>query len=173
MRIVARGTLLGLAVLMVGCSEQFSSEDFEVGPDGEPPKILEGMRVYEKRFVAEQKNYVLAFGRIHAFLIANDYYPVVYRPCFGDVLDIKVTADVKRYKQRFPCVAVQAEFGVPTKSYLNITIEEVKFNQLDHDNRLIYTVAMFGRQDFARGFSSQVEASLEDLYSQRSSHNVP
>ena len=98
------GKLL-VIVLVCGCSDEFRSADYEAGPNGEPPKVLEGLQTYTKQFVADQKNYVLALGNIHAFLLANDYYPL-YPSCFADILDIHVTADTKRHEERFPCVAL-------------------------------------------------------------------
>ena len=161
------GTLL-VIVLVCGCSDEFRSADYEAGPNGEPPKVLEGLQTYTKQFVADQKNYVLALGNIHAFLLANDYYPL-YPSCFDDILDIHVTADTKRHEERFPCVALQAEKGAPTKAYLSVTVEDVMFNQLDHNNRLICTVSIFGREDLAKLFASNVEPDLHVLYTGGSS----
>jgi hypothetical protein len=110
----------------------------------------------------------LALGNIHAFLLANDYYPL-YPSCFDDILDIRVTADIRRHKERFPCVALQARRGAPTKAYLSVTVEDVMFNQLDHNNRLIYTVSMFGREDLAKLFALNVEPDLLVLYTGSSS----
>ena len=59
---------------------------------------------------------------------------------------------------------LQAQNGVPTKGYVSITVEDVMFNQLDHNNRLIYTVSMFGKEDFAKLFASKVEPDLFALY---------
>lgn len=161
-------SLLTVTLLMCGCSDEFRSEDYEVGPTGEPPRILDGLQVYKKEFVSDEKNYVLALGRIHAFIIANDFYPL-YPSCFSDVLDIRVTANVEMHEKRFPCVALQAEKGAPIKAYLSVTVEDVMFNQLDHNNRLIYTVSMFGRDDLAKLFASDVEPGLRDLYTDISS----
>jgi hypothetical protein len=149
--------------LMFGCSDGFRAEDYEVGTNGEPPKVLEGLRVYSEQFVADQKNYVLVLGKIHAFLIANQYTPF-YSSCFDDILDIRVTAYVEKHKQRFPCVVLQAPKGAPTKAYVGVTVEDVLFNQLDHNNRLIYTVSMYGREDLAKVFASDVEPGLQELY---------
>lgn len=155
--------LLIVLLLMSGCSDGVRAEDYEVGANGEPPKALEGLRVYSKQFVADQKNYVLALGKIHAFLIANRYAPL-YSSCFDDVLDIRVTALTEKHKQRFPCVVLQAPKGAPTKAYVGVTVEDVMFNQLDDNNRLIYTVSMYG-QDLAKVFVSDVEPTLRELYS--------
>src|SRR5262245_43988730 len=129
--------LLIVVLLMCGCSDEFRAEDYEVGANGEPPKVLEGFRVYSEQFVAEQKNeqknYVLALGKIHAFLIANQYSPF-YSSCFDDILDIRITAHVEKHKLRFPCVVLQAPKGAPTKAYVGVTVEDVFFNQLDDNN---------------------------------------
>lgn len=148
---------------MSGCSDEFRAGDYVPGPNGEPPKALKPFQVYSKEFVAEQKNYVLALGQIHAFLIANDF-ATLYPSCFGDVLDIRVTADIERHRKRFPCVALQAEKGAPTKAYLSVTVNDVMFNQLDDNNRLIYTVSMFGKEELAVAFASEVEPALRRLY---------
>lgn len=161
-------SLLVVTLLNCGCSDEFRNEDYEVGPNGEPPRILDGLEFYKKEFVSDEKNYVLALGRIHAFMIANDFYPL-YPSCFTDVLDIRVTADVEMHEKRFPCVALQAEKGAPIKAYLSVTVKDVMFNQLDHNNRLVYTVSMFGRDDLAKLFTSDVEPSLRDLYTNKSS----
>jgi len=160
-------TFVVVATMLCSCSDEFSEENYSAGPYGEPPKAL-GM-VYSKQFVAEEKNYIRALGEIHAFLIENSFY-LVYRPCFGDVLNIKVTANPERHERAFPCIAVQAEKGAPTKVYLSVSIDDVKFNQLDHNNRLIYTVAMYGRTDLIGTFVSEVEPSLAKLYTAMANH---
>lgn len=157
-------TLLATTALLLGCSNEYSTEGYEVGPNGEPPKALKS--VYSKKFVAEQKNYVRALGEVHAFLIANEFFPVVYKPCFGDVLDIRITADIEKHKTAFPCVAVQSTKGAElTNTYLRVVIDEVKFNQLDYNNRLVYTVEIFGNEGLNGVFSSDVEPNLIKLYS--------
>jgi hypothetical protein len=159
---IAATFIAGFALLS-GCSDEYSTENYRVGTNGEPPKALK--LVYTQKFVAEQKNYVRALGEIHAFLIESGFFPVVYKSCFGDVLDIRVTADIEKHKRAFPCVAVQA-----TKSdeliniYFRVSIDDVKFNQLDHDNRLMFTVEMFGREDVVGAFGANVAPSLAKLY---------
>jgi hypothetical protein len=158
--------LFATIALLLGCSDEWSSEGYEVGPNGEPPKALKN--VYSKKFLAEQKNYVRALGEIHAFLIANDFFPVVYKPCFADVLDIRVTANIEKYKKAFPCVAVQSTKGAElTNTYFRVSIDDVKFNQLDSNNRLIYRVEIFGKEDLKGVFAADVEPSLNRLYSFR------
>jgi len=150
------------ALLMLGCSDDYRRQDYEAGSNGEPPKVLEQHKVYTAKLVAEQKNYVLALGQIHSFLITNDFL-VVYPSCFDDVLDIRVTAIVEKHKKRFPCVVLQGVRGLPVKVYLSVTVEDVMFNQLDGNNRLIYTVSMFGEDDLVRTFKSEVAPALEKL----------
>jgi hypothetical protein len=152
-----------IGLLVSGCSDEFRAGDYEAGAKGEPPKVLEGLRVYSEKFVADQKNYVLVLGEIHAFLIANQFTPF-YSSCFNDILDIPITAHVEKDKQRFPCVVLQAPKGAPTKAYVNVTVEDVLFNQLDHNNRLIYTVSMYGREDLAKVFTYDVAPDLRKLY---------
>ena len=161
--------LFATTALLLGCSDEYSTVGYEVGPSGEPPKALKN--AYSKKFVAKQGNYVRALGEIHAFLIANDFFPVVYKPCFGDVLDIRVTANIEKRKTAFPCVAVQSTKGAElTNTYLRVVIDEVKFNQLDYNNRLIYTVEIFGNDGLSSIFSSGVEPSLIKLYSVSPAH---
>ena len=80
-------TLFIIVLMICGCSDEFQSEDYAAGPNGEPPKVLKGVKTYTKQFVADQKNYMLALGNVHSFLIANHYYPF-YTSCLDDVLDI-------------------------------------------------------------------------------------
>lgn len=158
--------LFATSALLLGCSDEYSKieKDYQVGPNGEPPKALK--MVYAKEFVAEQKNYVRALGEIHAFLIENHFFPVVYNACFGDVLDIGITAHIEKHKRAFPCVAVQSTKGAElTDTYLRVSINDVKFNQLDHNNRVIYTVEIFGKQGLEGIFAANVEPSLFKLYS--------
>ncbi|HTO40236.1 MAG TPA: hypothetical protein VL026_04610 [Rhizomicrobium sp.] len=169
MRKLVAGASLTVALLMYGCSNDFRAEDYAAGRNGEPPRALKPFRVYSREFVAEQKNYVLALGQIHAFLIANNF-STSYPSCFNDVLDIRVTANIAKHKKRFPCVALQAEKGSPTKIYLNVTIDDVMFNQLSHNNRLIYTVSIFGRNDLTNTFASVVEPRLRTLYTEVSTN---
>lgn len=156
-------TFLIVGLLVSGCSDGFRAEDYEVGANGEPPKVLEGLRVYSEQFVADQKNYVLVLGEIHAFLIANQFTPS-YSSCFNDILDIRITAHIEKHKQRFPCVVLQAPKGAPTKAYVSVTVEDVLFNQLDHNNRLIYTVSMYGGEDLAKVFTYDIAPGLKKLY---------
>jgi hypothetical protein len=155
-------TLLFAALLLTGCSRGLGSGDYDAGFNGGPPEALSEQKVYSNEFVIEQKNYVLAVGNIHSFLIANDFYPR-YSHCFYDVLDIRVTANIEKHKQRFPCVALEAEQGVPPKVYLSVTVRDVMFNQLDGNNRLVCVVSMFGRDELAKTFASEVAPALENL----------
>ncbi|WP_151635987.1 hypothetical protein [Noviherbaspirillum aerium] len=166
------GALLFAVILTAGCSDEYSTKDFQVGPNGEPPKALK--IVYAKEFTAERKNYVRALGEVHAFLIENNFIPVVYKPCFHDVLDIRVTADIQKHKKAFPCVAVQAENGAEyTQIYLRVSIIDVKFNQLDGNNRVIYAVEIFGKEKLSRVFEENVEPCLFKLYSGRTPRSSP
>jgi hypothetical protein len=155
-------TLVAASTVLLGCSDEFSTKDFEVGPNGEPPKALK--KIYTKKFVAEQKNYVRALGEVHAFLIENDFFPVIYNQCFKDVLDIRVTAHNKKSKDAFPCVAVQSTKGAEyAHTYLRVSVVDVKFNQLDHNNRLVYTVEIYGRPGAEAVFAVSVDPSLSKL----------
>ena len=162
MRKSIAATLIAAFMVVFGCSDEFSTKDFEVGPNDEPPKTLKN--IYTKEFVADQKNYVRALGEVHAFLIENNFFPVIYNQCFRDVLDIRVTADSKKNKDAFPCVAVQSTKGAEyTHTYLRVSIVDVKFNQLDHNNRLIYTVEIYGRPGLEAVFAASVDPSLANL----------
>jgi hypothetical protein len=153
--------LIFLVTFLAGCSDRFEENDYTVGPKGEPPKALK--LVYSRKFTAEQKNYVKALGEIHAFLIENNF-STYYRSCFSDVLDIRVTANVKKHKEAFPCVLISAARGDLTNLYLNVTIDDVMFNQLDSNNRLILTVNMYGKDDLVAPFSKNIEPNLNKLY---------
>jgi hypothetical protein len=88
-------------------------------------------------------------------------------------LDIRVTADIERHKKAFPCVLVQARKGAElTEAYFRVLLDDVKFNQLDHNNRLIYTVEIFGRESFNGIFTTGVELSLGKLYSDSTGHPI-
>jgi hypothetical protein len=85
-------------------------------------------------------------------------------------LDIRITANTEKHKKRFPCVALQADKGAPTKVYFSVTIDDVMFNQLSHNNRLIYTVSIFGRNDLTNTFASVFETRLRDIYTEMSTN---
>lgn len=157
--------LVVLLTLLLGCNSNFSEKDYEPGSNGEAPKALP--IVYSKRFLTSEENYVSALGTIHAFLIENSFYPVVYTQCFMKVLDIRVRASIERHKETFPCVALQAQKGAPTKIYLNVKIDEVNFNRLNGDNRLAYTVSMSGQNDLVAIFKADIESRLSAYYGQR------
>lgn len=144
-----------------GCSEGYREEDYNPGPNGEPPKKLE--LVYSKKIIAEEKNYVKALGEIHAFLVENDFSPI-YRSCFTDALDVRLTIDPKKQRENFPCIVIMAVKGAPTKIYLSVVIEEIKFNQLNDDNRLVLIVSMYGLEDLVGLFSETIEPNLVKLY---------
>ncbi|WP_143024573.1 hypothetical protein [Phytopseudomonas seleniipraecipitans] len=153
--------IIFVATFLAGCSDGFEENGYTVGPKGEPPKALK--LGYSRKFTVEQKNYVKALGEIHAFLIENKFSPY-YRPCFSDVLDIRVTANIKKNKETFPCVLVGAAKGELTNVYFNVTIDDVMFNQLDNNNRLILTVNMYGKDGLAAPFSKNIEPKLTKLY---------
>lgn len=153
--------IIAMAMILLGCSEEFRAEDYNPGPNGEPPKKLE--LVYSKEIIAEEKNYVRALGEIHAFLVENDFSPI-YRSCFTEALDVRLTIDPKRQRENFPCVVIMAVKGAPTKIYLSVVIEEIKFNQLNDDNRLVLTVSMYGLEDLVGLFSETIEPNLFKLY---------
>ena len=155
--------LLSLACL-VGCSGDYPHADQEVGENGEPPKALE--QRYQRQFQADEKNYVLALGRIHAFLVENQF-STKYTDCFDDVLDIR------KRKKGFSCLVLRAEKGPPTKVYFRVIVDDVNFNQLDDHNRLLYSVEIYsidpdlgwGITELLRDFGSEVASSLAELHS--------
>lgn len=156
--------LFALACL-VGCSGDYPHADQEVGENGEPPKALR--QVYHEQFRADEKNYVIALGRIHAFLVENQF-STKYTDCFDDVLDI-----TKR-KKGFSCLALRAEQGPPTKVYFRVVVEEVNFNQLDGNNRLLYAAEMYALNRYVKegiadqliqDFETGVGSKLVGLYS--------
>lgn len=160
---------IAVATLLAGCSDGFRDNDYTVGSKGEPPKALK--LVYSRKFTVEQKNYVKALGEIHAFLIENNFHPY-YRSCFHDVLDIRVTASIKKHKEAFPCVLISAVKGDLTNLYFNVAVDEVMFNQLDSNNRLILTINMYGKDELIASFSEKIEPRLTKLYQAPPERNV-
>lgn len=150
---------------MCSCDDDIDPNSFP-GLHGEPPKALK--LVYEKQFVAEQKNYFRALGEIHAFILDSDLYPN-YNKCITDVLDIRVTAITANHKEAFPCLLVSAGKGDPPNVYLTVTINDVMFNQLDGNNRLILTVGIYGDKEhaIAKEFMAQIEPPLMKMYEKR------
>lgn len=160
-----------LSICLVGCSEDYPHSDQEVGENGEPPTAL--VQVYRERFLADEKSYVLALGQIHSFLISNQF-STSYPDCFDDVLDIR-----KRTKG-LPCTLLQAEQGPPTKVYFRVVVEEVNFNQLDGNNRLLYAAEIYALDRYIRDgiaeqlvqdFETGVGSKLVGLYSGESGAN--
>lgn len=154
-----------LFICLVGCSGDYPHSDQEVGENGEPPTAL--VQVYRERFLADEKKYVLALGQIHSFLISNQF-STSYPDCFDDVLDIR-----KRTNWEV-CTLLRAEQGPPTKVYFRVVVEEVNFNQLDGNNRLLYAVETYvldryvsdGRADqLVQDFETGVRSKLVGLYS--------
>jgi hypothetical protein len=151
--------------MVSGCSNgEFGTEADYPGPRGEPPKTLKV--AYKKQFIAEQKNYLIAVGEMHSFLLTNTYHPH-YRECLTDVLDIRVTANTGKHGAAFPCVLVSASKGDGSPEiYLSFSVDDVKFNQLDGNNRVVFTVGIFGYadKDLTDSFSKNVEPKLSGLY---------
>lgn len=157
--------ILPLMLCFFGCSERSLIEGQEVGTNGEPPRDLP--IIYQKQFVAEEKNYVLALGLVHSYLVENDFY-AKYTDCFDHVLD------VRKRKPGFSCLALRAEKGPPTKVYFRVLIDEVLYNQLDGNNRLKYTLEMYALEyykdngvadDLIHSLESGIELELPLLYS--------
>ena len=149
-----------------GCSDEFSSVDRRLGPNGEPPKAFS--QVYKEQFISSERNYVTALGMIHSYLIDNQYYPE-YTSCLNDVLD------VTKRKKGFACLVVKARKGAPEHNYLLITIDEVLFNQLDGNNRFKYTIEMHAHGGdtwntnatlLAESFKKSVRENLISLYAE-------
>jgi hypothetical protein len=162
MRIAETFAVLLSALLLFGCSSEINEDDHEPGPNGEPPKTLEAMRVYTKQFTVAQQNYALALGHIHSYLVAESYW-ITYTACFGEV-----PRTIGRGREnQYPCVALHAQKGPPTKAHLMVTVDEVTFNQLDHNNRLTYTVSIFGIRGHANVLPPAVESVLGGLYTSR------
>jgi hypothetical protein len=157
-----------------GCSntELDTDKNYYPGPKGEPPKAMEA--AYKKQFFAEEKNYFFAVGEMHSFLLENSLHPV-YKECLTNVLDIRVRSNTD--KPAFPCVLVSASTGdgAPLR-YIYFSVDDVKFNQLDRNNRLIYTIGIYGYKETCRKcdyyntsdlvdyFSKNVEPKLIGLY---------
>ena len=160
MRSVILLSVLSAALLGLGCSAGGDIQDDAPGPNGEPPKALKGMRLYSRQFNSDQASYVMAFGKLHSYLVSNGYYPFTYTSCFGDVPN----AVSQGREKQFPCVAMHAQKGAPTKGHIVVTVDGVKFNQLDHNNRVTYTVSIYGLERFAGPLTSALEADLDSLY---------
>ncbi|WP_417222881.1 hypothetical protein [Amphritea sp.] len=139
--------MLLVIVFLVGCSEPYPAADQEIGVKGEPPKAL--VRAYHQQFQAADKHYVLALGFIHAFLVEQGF-SVNYTRCFDDVLDV-----TKRTQAGFSCIALQAEQGPPTKVYVRVVIDEVLFNQLDGNNRLLLSVELFALKGYLQNGTTE------------------
>ncbi|MCW8128386.1 hypothetical protein [Microbulbifer halophilus] len=145
-------TLLSL-VWVIGCSGEFSHADQGVGENGEPPKAL--VQVYKEQFLADERNYVLALGQIHSFLVENQF-STKYTDCFDDVLDIR------KRKKGFSCMALRGDQGPPTKVYFRVVVDEVHFNQLDGHNRLLYSAEMYALDRYVRdGIAEQLIQNFE------------
>jgi len=154
-------SILLITALVCSCDSNENRLNFEVDEKGEPPKRLK--EFYFQEFKIEEKNYVIALGRIHTFLVENSFYPK-YSNCFDATLDIMVIANKEKYNKTYPCIVLQAEKGAPTKSYLVVNINEVKFNQLDGDNRLQLMVKIYGLEKIAQQFKLDLEPTLNNLY---------
>lgn len=143
---------LFLLLSTVGCLGDHSAQGQEVGPNGEPPQDL--VLVYQKQFITEEKNYVLALGHIHAYL-TEQAFQVRYTRCFDDVLDVRIRS------KGLSCLALMAEKGPPTKVYFRVLIDQVLFNQLDHDNRLLYSLEMYVLEHYRQnGIADELLRSL-------------
>lgn len=141
-------------LLFAACADELPHTGQEVGANGEPPKAL--VRVYGEQFLAEDKNYVLALGLIHTFLVENQF-STKYTECFDDVLDVR-----KRNKKGFSCIVLQAEQGPPTKVYFRVIVDEVLFNQLDENNRLFFSVEMYVLDGYVKsGVAEQLIQAFE------------
>ncbi len=163
--------ILFLFSCLIGCSGDYPHSDQEVSANGEPPKAL--VQVHSARFLADEKNYVLALGQIHSFLISKRF-STSYSDCFDDVLDIR-----KRMKG-VSCTVLRAEQGPPTKVYFRVVVEEVSFNQSDGNNRLIYAAEIYALDRYVKDgsaaqlvqdFESGVASKLVGLYSGDSAAN--
>jgi hypothetical protein len=152
-----------------GSSDDIDSYNYP-GPKGEPPRGLP--KIYEKQFVAEQRNYFKAVGEIHAFALEHGLYPG-FGKCLSDVIDIRVTADTVAHKRAFPCRLISAWTGEPPVVYLTVTVNDVMFNQLDGNNRLILTVNIYGseKEGGLKDFRSMVEPALIKLYTSKPHSN--
>lgn len=151
------------ALFLSACDSEGIDPDRFPGPHGEPPKALK--LAYERQFVAEEKNYFRSLGEIHAFILDNGLYPK-YSKCLTDVLDIRITADFTAHNEAFPCLLVSAGNGDIPKIYLIVTINDVMFNQLDENNRLVLTVGIYGdeKNEATKKFVAQIEQPLMKLY---------
>lgn len=152
-----------LLFLLSGYDSDFNEEDYNVGANGEAPKIM--ALLYSKQFTSSEENYFKSLGSIHAFLIRNNFFPIYKKECLFDVIDI-----TKHYN--FPqCMILQEEKGDPPKAYIVVTIDDVFFYQYDRDNRFLYTVNIYSfsgsdqhpDSDVVK-FKNNVESELLSFY---------
>lgn len=163
--IASRKMLLLLAIassfFLYGCTDEYSSPGRRVGPNGEPPPAL---RIsYERQFAVADANYLKALGEIHSFLLDARLSPSFKNPCFTNVVDIHVWANVKRSADAFPCIALQATKGEGTDAteiYIRTRIDAVKFN-LDHNvSEITFTVQFYGDDILVPRFLSITQPKL-------------
>lgn len=150
-------------LVLCDCSNtDLSTEEIYLpGPKGEPPKTMKA--AYKKQFFAEEKNYFFAVGEMHSFLLENSLHPV-YKECLSNVLDIRVRSNTN--KPAFPCVLVSASTGDGApKRYIYFSVDDVKFNQLDGNNRLSFTIGIYGYNDIRHMGDEYNTSHLVDYFS--------
>lgn len=159
--------LLALAssMLLYGCSDEYSSPDRRVGPNGEPPPALR--LAYERQFTVADANYLKALGEIQSFLLDARLSPTFRNPCFTNVVDIHVWANKNRSAEAFPCLALQATKGEGTDAteiYMGTRIDAVKFNWDHNVWQVTFTVQVYGNDSLVPGFLSITQPKLLTMY---------
>lgn len=153
---------LAFAMVVAGCTDEYSSPDRRVGPDGEPPPKLP--LVYERQFAVADANYLRALGEIHSLLLDARLSPTFRAPCFTNVLDIHVVANTVRSAKAFPCVALLATKGDAVEGYIRTRIDAVKFNWDHKVLQVTFTVQFYGNESLVPGFISITQPKLQTMY---------
>lgn len=157
---------LALSMLLYGCTDEYSSPDRRVGPNGEPPPALR--LAFGRQFAVADANYLKALGEIHSFLLDAHLSPIFKNPCFTNPVDIHVWANNERSAKAFPCLALQATKGEGTDAteiYIRTRIDAVKFNWDHHVWQVTFTVEFYGDDSLVPRFISITQPKLLAMYS--------
>ena len=105
-----------IASLFVGCADENEPEQYERGSNGESPSALSA--IYSEEFIVTKTMYFDALSEFYKFTTVNGFGDVEFHECFNRVLKVKINKD------SFPCIAITAMKGAPTKAYVSFGIVE-------------------------------------------------
>jgi len=129
-------TCIIVILLAIGCSNEYDSSQYERGDRGEPPSALS--QIYSKEFKVSKASYFGSLSEFYEYTEVNKFEDIEFHECFSKALSLKVD------EMEYPCIAITAMKGAPTKAYVSFSVLGRDFNNTQKaEDHIKYKVEVY------------------------------